>query len=438
MARKVLLVEDEQRLRRILALVLTDAGYQVKTARDGQQGIDIWTRWLPDAVVTDLKMHPVDGMAVLKFGRLNFPNVPLVLLTAFGSIETAVTAMKMGAFDFLSKPVEHVQLLEIIEQALDDDKDKPGAFDSLIGSSPLMMKVKKDIRLFASTNSSVLISGESGTGKELAARGIHEVSDRKNGPFVKVNCAAIPKDLIESELFGHKKGAFTGALHDRKGAFLQADNGVLLLDEIGDFPIALQPKLLNAVEEKFITPIGSDTRISVSIKIVSATNMDIETMIRNAQFRKDLYYRLNTLCLNMPALRDKPEDIRELAEYFVQIYCRAFNKTVLNVSREVLNVFKNYSWPGNVRELKNVIENIVITCDQPYIGMDNLPEAIGGPEKTLERQGAETRGLDMAAHERSLLLTALKKSGWNQSKAARELCITRSALRYRLQKYGIK
>ena len=443
MKHKILLIEDEIRLSRILTLVLKDHGYQVKTAMDGGQGIDAWNQWHPELVITDLKMKPVDGMAVLKFGRLNFPDVPLIILTAFGSIETAVGAMKKGAFDFLSKPDDHGQLLEIVEQAFVVNTNNMDFFGDLIGSSTKMEQTKKDILLFASTDSSVLITGESGTGKEIAARAIHQASNRNKGPFIKVNCAAIPRDLIESELFGHKKGAFTGATHSRKGAFLQANNGILFLDEIGDLPFELQPKLLNAVEEKSITPIGAEKAMPVSLKILSATNRDIATMIHESKFRADLYYRLNTVCLDMPALREKYEDINELVIFFIKKFCREFDRPVLQVDKEAMQVLENYPWPGNVRELKNVIERAVITCDQGNITKDYLPETIlssknypsqnySGPESVPNHD------LDLSAHEQNLLKAALEKCGWNQSMAAKELCITRSALRYRLQKYGIQ
>ncbi|MCK5311355.1 MAG: sigma-54-dependent Fis family transcriptional regulator [Desulfobacteraceae bacterium] len=438
MKRKILLIEDEIRLSRILTLVLKDHGYQVKTAMDGQEGIDIWNQWHPELVITDLKMQPVDGMAVLKFGRLNFPDVPLIILTAFGSIETAVGAMKTGAFDFLSKPVDHGQLLEIVEQALVIDTDNMNSFEELIGSSKKMEQIKKDILLFASTDSSVLITGDSGTGKEIAARAIHEASNRNKGPFIKVNCAAIPRDLIESELFGHRKGSFTGAIQSRKGAFLQADNGTLFLDEIGDLPFELQPKLLHAVEEKTITPIGAEKAIPVSLKILSATNRDIATMIHESEFREDLYYRLNTVCLNMPALREKCEDINELAMFFIKKFCREFNRPVLQIDSKVMKVFKSYPWPGNVRELRNIIERAVITCDKGTITKDNLPKAILNPKKNPVAVDVKNNNLDLSAQEQNFLKAALEKCGWNQSKAAKELCITRSALRYRLQKYRIQ
>ena len=438
MKHKVLIIEDETRLLRILEMVLTDNGYQVKTARDGQQGIDVWTQWNPEVVVTDLKMRPVDGMAVLKFGRLNFPRIPLIILTAFGSIETAVIAMKTGAFDFLSKPVDHKLLLEIIEQALVANNKEPESLEELIGSSAKMEQIRKDILLFASTDSSVLINGESGTGKEIAARSIHKVSERKDGPFVKVNCAAIPRDLIESELFGHKKGSFTGAVQDRKGAFIQADKGVLFLDEIGDLPIELQPKLLHAVEEKTITPIGAGSPTPVSIKILSATNLNLEAMVDASKFRADLFYRLSTICLNMPALRDKPTDISELALFFIKKFCLEFKKPVLKIADKAIHALENYSWPGNIRELKNVIERAALTCNKETITQDNLPEIISKKHTPPLSQNTKDQGFDMAAQEQNLLLAALEQCGWNQSNAAKKLGITRSALRYRLQKHGIK
>jgi len=439
---KILLIEDEKKLVRILKLVLEDNGYQVKDAYDGQQGIDVWSQFNPDLVVTDLKMRPVDGMAVLKFGRLNFPDTPLILLTAFGTIETAVKAMKFGAFDFLSKPVDHKNFIEVIKHALisvkETLKDQSDLVENLIGSSNKMEQVKKNIFLFASTGSSVLITGESGTGKEIAARAIHKVSKMTKGPFIKVNCAAIPRELIESELFGHKKGAFTGALQDRQGAFVKADNGILFLDEIGDLPLELQPKLLHAVEAKTVTPVGSNSSIPVTVKILSATNLNLETMIDESKFRADLYYRLNTVCLEMPALRDKKEDIKELAVFFMEKYAEEFEKPTLKIDNTAMQALQNYQWRGNVRELKNVIERAVLMCDKDLISSDILPETIAEHKKYPGNDTIENEQLDMAAQEQSLLHKALEQCNWNQSKAAKILGITRSALRYRLQKYGIK
>ncbi len=435
---KILLVEDEERLLRIISLVFQDNGYDVKTAAEGGQAMSLWQKWHPDLVITDLNMKPVDGMALLRFGRLNYSTVPLIILTAFGSIETAVDAMKKGAFDFLTKPVDHKQLLEAAAHALNENTYDADPIDGLLGTSSIMEKIRQDIALFASTDSSVLIQGESGTGKEIAARAIHISSDRKDGPFVKVNCAAIPKDLIESELFGHKKGAFTGALQDRKGAFISADNGVLFLDEIGELPLELQAKLLHAVEEKTITPIGSNREISISVKIVSATNQNLETMISLSQFRSDLYYRLNTVNLDMPPLREKKSDIPELVCFFLEKFCRDFAKPTLLVSDDALQCLKKYTWPGNVRELKNIMERVALTCTDTQVESPHLPAYIITPKPASEDNILHLGDFDMAAQEQSLMLAAMDHCGWNQSQAARKLGITRGALRYRLQKYGIK
>ena len=280
MADKILVIEDEQRLRRILQLVLLDAGYEVQTAADGHEGILVWQKWLPDVVLTDLKMEPVDGIEVLKFRNQNGFNAPLIILTAFGTVETAVGAMKNSAFDYLNKPIDNNKLLDVVAKALaSKSAQKNGKNYEMIGSSPAMRKINQDITLFAAGDTSVLITGASGTGKELVARAIHAASQKKLGPFVKINCAAIPCELMESELFGHRRGAFTGASEDYDGAFSRADGGVLFLDEIGDLPPALQPKLLNAVEEKVVTPLGSGETKRIDVKILSATNHDLKKMI---------------------------------------------------------------------------------------------------------------------------------------------------------------
>ena len=438
MKHHILLVDDEEKLLRVLSLFLTDNGFNVTTAKNGQEAIDTLKRLSPDLVISDLRMTPVDGMAVLKFCRLNHPKIPFVLLTAFGSVGTAVTAMKYGAFDFMTKPVNHRNLIEVINEALVSRSKEVSAMDALVGNSASMEKIKKDIQLFASTDSSVMITGESGTGKELAARAVYQASSKAGGPFVKVNCAAIPKELIESELFGHQKGAFTGALQDRDGAFRKADKGVLFLDEIGDLPIELQPKLLHAVEEKTITPIGSGRSIPVSVKILSATNQVLEKMVKDGAFRADLYYRLNTVCIRMPALRDKREDIRELTLFFVKHYCREFKKPLLNISDDLMAALGNYPWPGNVRELKNLMERAAIVCDTSTISLDHLPAHIREDAGRTLHQTHDPQNFDLAVQEQKLLFAALEKHNWHQSNTARELGITRSALRYRLQKYGIK
>ncbi|MCF6245885.1 MAG: sigma-54 dependent transcriptional regulator [Desulfobacula sp.] len=435
MNEKILLIEDEARLRRILGMVLKDNGFKVTTAENGKEGIKVWKTWGPDIVITDIKMKPMDGFEVLAFGQQNFSDIPVIILTAFGTVETAVTAMKQGAFDFVTKPVNHNQLITLAGQALASKNHAGTIKEQLMGECEIMETVRRDISLFASTDSSVLITGESGTGKELAARAIHQSSRRSEGPMVRVNCAAIPRDLLESELFGHKKGAFTGATDNREGAFSKADGGIIFLDEIGDLPLALQPKLLHAVEEKVITPVGSTRSRPVSVKILSATNLDLEDMILKKIFRADLFYRLNTVCLTMPALRERPGDVDILTDYFIEYFATEFNQPGVQVSRESRELLQRHSWPGNVRELKNTMERAVLISHDNMI----LPEHLFLKPKTenLRRASDHSSPLDLVAQEQNLLLVALTKCRWNQSQAARELGITRSALRYRLQKYGI-
>jgi len=439
MSERILLVEDEQRLRRVLQLVLSDAGYTVKIAADGGEGIKVWQQWQPHLVITDLKMKPLDGLEVLRYGSEQEPDIPCLILTAFGTVAGAVEAMKNGAYDFLTKPIDHGQLLEVVQLALADSELKQGKSDQeLIGDSEVMTGVRREIRLLAETDSAVLIQGESGTGKELVARGIHATSSRSSGPFVRINCAAIPRELLESELFGHRKGAFTGATENREGAFMRADGGVLFLDEIGDLSLELQPKLLHAVEEKEITPVGADIPQPVCVKILSATNQDLEAMIGKKQFRLDLFYRLNTMQLLLPPLRERGGDVELLADFFLHGFGQKFTRPQLRLGQEVLRFLKSYDWPGNVRELRNVMERAALICREPELSLQYLPEAISGQQAIVKGKDGENLYLDLVAREQELLHTALQQCNWNQSQAARKLNISRSALRYRLKKYGIK
>ncbi len=432
---KILLVEDEQKLRRILKLVLKEAGYKVKTAAEGREAIGFWGKWKPDLVITDLKMEPVGGLEVLRYGQLHEARIPCIILTAFGTVEGAVDAMKNGAFDFLTKPVDHGLLLKTVRRAIVDN-----AYDStgseIIGSSDAMAKVREEIVMLAASDSAVLIRGESGTGKDLVAQAIHAVSTHNQGPFIRVNCASIPRELLESSLFGHRKGAFTGAVENRCGAFEQAENGVLFLDEIGDLSIELQPKILHAVEEKEITPVGSGSSVPVKVKILSATNRNLEQMIEENQFRADLYYRLNTMQLVFPPLRERREDIALLAEHFLSFFCREFKRSRLVLDPDTLRILEVYSWPGNVRELRNVIERAVIGCKGEKIRPAHLTTTV--LNQTVQQKQATSGSLDLIAREQEMIRVALQQCNWNQSHAAKKLNLSRSALRYRLQKYGIK
>jgi DNA-binding NtrC family response regulator len=436
MSKKILLIEDDDRLRRILQLVLTDAGYDVHTAADGREGISAWSAYNPKVVVTDLKMEPLDGLAVLNWGQIHAPQVPIIILTAFGTVETAVSAMKNGAFDYLTKPVDNDELLDVIRDALTEEKTEATGEEALLGNSEALKKIESSIRLFASTDSSVLITGESGTGKELAARAIHRLSPMADGPFIRVNCAAIPRELMESELFGHTKGAFTSAVNDRKGAFQQAHEGTLFLDEIGDLPLELQPKLLHAVEEKTVVPVGSGNEHPVNVKILSATNQNLEHMIADKTFRRDLYYRLNTVHLHMPPVRDRPDDLELYLEHFLKLYSRKFDRPQPAISESARTLLRAYSWPGNVREIRNVMERAVLTCRSEVITPELLPSALHQSEEKTEVKTA-LLSTDLLQQERALITKVLHDCDWNQSKAARELGISRNTLRYRIKKYGI-
>lgn len=445
MAEKILIIEDEGRMRRILQLILEGEGYMVATAADGEQGISKWEQYQPALVFTDIKMPKADGMAVLKYRNLKYPKTPVIILTAFGTISAAVEAMKQGAFDYITKPVDNNIIIEKAKEALarnfseariSDNSDLP----ELIGSSRAMARIRKELELVARTRTSVFITGPSGTGKELAARTVHFLSAWKTAPFVRINCAAIPGDLMESELFGHAKGAFTGAARDRKGAFLRADTGTLFLDEIGDMPYRLQAKLLHAVEDKQIMPLGSSSCIKSEVKIISATNQNIEELIIKKRFRADLYYRLNTYQITMPTLKDRVEDIPELCEYFLNFFSREFKKPAPRLNHEVLADLASYSWPGNVRELKNMMERLMIVSDNGCVTRDMIRYSSGTRHNTyiLEKDEQNTISRkNLLYHEKKLIKSALDECAWNISKAARHLGISRNTLRYRIKKHNI-
>ncbi len=436
MKAKILILDDEPRMCRLLELVLKEEGHGIRTAADGREGIMIWKSWRPDLVISDLKMPTMDGLAVLRYRNDHFPATPFILLTAFGTVETAVAAMKEGAFDYLTKPVDHKQLRDLVARALVECR--PRRSQRMIGGSIPMQALQKEISLAATTESSVLIIGESGTGKELAARAIHDIYGGRKSPFVRVNCPAIPADLLESELFGHKQGAFTGATKDRRGAFVAAEGGTLFLDEIGDLPLTLQPKLLHAVEQKLITPVGTTTPKKIQVKIISATNRDLEEMISDNLFRQDLFYRLNTLTLRLPPLREHKEDIQELARFFIKQFRKKNGGPTIRLTRNAFARMAAYDWPGNVRELNNVIEQGCLRAENGLFTEDLLPNTMAAAEQNADNGLNSNGSLDLIGRERELILQALEQCYWNQTRAARQLGITRNTLRYRMKKYGIK
>lgn len=369
---------------------------------------------------------------------------PLIIMTAHGTIDMAVFAMKHGAFDYLTKPFDNSRVVDIINHAasvsiVNHDTDQPETDKELypiIGSSPAIQQVYKEINQVCQSRVSVMITGESGTGKDLVAQAIHARSDHQGKELVRVNCAAIPAELLESELFGHKKGSFTGAVGDRKGSFVQAHGSTLFLDEIGDLPLDLQPKLLHAVEEKIITPIGCSRSQSIDVKILSATNRDIISMVEERQFRSDLFYRLNTFQIHLPPLRDRIEDIEELANYFLMISNKEHpNKAELTFTEKTIDILTNYHWPGNVRELRNIVERMVICSESDKLTPDDLPEVITCFKRS-EVIGIKDLA-DLQIKEKQLIISALEETGGNQVKAAALLNISRNTLRYRMKKYGM-
>ncbi len=439
MDKKVLVIDDERRMRRVLELMLSERGYRVRTAADGIQAMDIWRQWQPHVVLTDIRMPGADGMEVLDFRNREGLEAPLIILTAYGTIDMAVEAIKQGAYDYLTKPFDNDRVIRVVQRAMAESPALSGRSEKegrMIGTCAAMQRVFKEIARVAGAPTSVLITGESGTGKELVARAIHYQGDRRQKEFVRVNCAAIPAELLESELFGHRKGAFTGAVADRKGSFLRADKGSIFLDEIGDLPMGLQPKLLHAVEEKTITPIGASRAIEVDVKVISATNRDIEQMVAEGTFRQDLFFRLNTFTIDLPPLRERRQDIAALAEHFLGHYCRQFNRGPVRLDKEALALLESYRWPGNVRQLRNVIERTVLDCDHEVVRAEDLPEDIRQTGSGRPAGGSGS-GLDLEATERQLIEKALAKTGGNQARAARLLNISRNTLRYRMKKYGI-
>jgi DNA-binding NtrC family response regulator len=446
MNKKILIIEDERRMRRILQLLLEGGGYEVKAAADGFQGIDLWGQWQPDVVLSDIRMPSVDGFQVLDFKVAHQLGAPLIFLTAFGTIDMAVDAIKRGAFDYITKPFDNHRVLTIVQQAINDTiagqsdlgreyKTDPTADDEMIGSSAAIATVRDAIAMVAATPTSVMIIGESGTGKGLVARAIHDQSQRRNERMVSVNCASIPRNLLESELFGHRKGAFTGAVGNRTGAFLEAHRGILFLDEIGDLPLDLQPKLLHAVEEKAMTPIGDDQCHTVDVKIISATNCDIRKMVENGLFRSDLYYRLNTFLIDVPPLRQRREDICELAEHFMAFFAKNYHRPAATFDQAVKRALECHHWPGNIRELRNVMERAVLSCQQTRLSLQDLPPELA--EAANHRMEDNPTPYDLKAQERRLIVESLAQCNGNQVQAARILKITRNTLRYRIKKFGI-
>jgi two-component system response regulator PilR (NtrC family) len=455
---KILIAEDERSMREILAIVLKKEGHDVTLCENGKVAIEALKKEIFDLIITDLKMPGENGLSVLKASRELSPDTIVIMITAFGTTEIAIEAMKAGAYDYITKPFKVDEIKLIIEKALERKRLKEETtllkreieskygFENIIGTSPPMQKVFILIRKIAATSGNVLITGESGTGKELVARAIHNLGPRKERPFVTVNCGALPETLLESELFGHMKGSFTGAISNKEGLFEVANGGTILLDEISETSLVLQVKLLRAIEDHTFKRVGGTSDIKVDVRVIAATNIDLREAVRDGRFREDLFYRLNVLPIHLPPLRERKEDIPLLANNFLKKFSKKDSK---KISPQAMETLINCPWKGNVRELENAIERVVALTDRDMISTEDLPEEVKRPTLiseivplpvgTLTEVTDEGVDLDSVVEgfEKDLLLKALNKAKGVKTDAARLLKISFRSFRHRLKKYGI-
>ncbi|MFP2958780.1 sigma-54-dependent transcriptional regulator [Myxococcus sp. 1LA] len=459
---KVLVIDDEANLRKVLAAMLRRDGFDVTVAENGEQGLAEFHKNGADIVVTDLVMPKVGGMEVLGTIRAANPDVPVIIITAHGTVDSAVDAIKAGAFDYITKPFDQAELSSVVAKAAKTNESarrsvRPDvkARAAIIGDSATIQEVYKIIDKVADTPSTVLITGESGTGKELIATALHGASSRRDKPFIKINCAAIPDTLLESELFGYERGAFTGAVTSKPGRFELADEGTLFLDEIGEIPVEMQVKLLRALQEGEFERVGGIKTTRVDVRLVAATNRDLQAEIEAGRFRKDLYYRLAVVPISLPALRERRSDIPMLARHFVEKYNRRLNKKIEGIAEDAMVLLQGYAWPGNIRELENLIERVLLFADGPLITARDLPEPV--------RQGASIQAganlanavasLDVptgevglkdivrmkaAELERDLIVKKLEETGGNVTRAARLLQISRKSLQTKMKEFGLR
>jgi DNA-binding NtrC family response regulator len=436
MRKSILVVDDEKNQREILQKILSSEGYDVTTASSGEAALKFVREQHFDLVLTDLKMTGMSGLDLLRELVAFDKSIIVILLTAHGTVDSAFEAKELGAFAYLQKPYDREKLLETISRAL----DKLSQLDTeIISASPEMDKVKKLILKVARSNSTVLIRGESGTGKELIARAIHQNSPRANKIFQAVNCAAINENLLESELFGHEKGSFTGAFTEKKGLFEIAHEGTLFLDEIGELDISLQAKLLRALQEKTIRRVGGTKEIPVDVRVIAATNRDLLKMMQEGRFREDLYYRLNVLSIEVPPLRERRSDIPLLIDYFIKKHTKNSANKIKSISPEAKKILLEYSYPGNVRQLESAIERAVLLAEGGVIRVEDLPYEMQIPETPASAVfKLPPNGINFEEVEKSLILQAMERTNYNITKAAKLLGLTFRTLQYRLEKFGIK
>jgi DNA-binding NtrC family response regulator len=446
----VLLIDDDESLRRVVEYNLREDGYRVVTAADGRSGLQRFHESSVDLVLTDIRMPEMDGVELMTHLKSMQPDLPVIVLTAHGTIDSAVEAMKVGAFDYLTKPFSRDQLKASVRKALElgalasenrqlrQIVSERFSFASMIAGSRAMRAVTDTVSRVAASETTVLLEGESGTGKELLAKAIHVNSSRSRGPFVTVNCAAIPENLLESELFGHRRGAFTGAIADKPGKFEAANRGTIFLDEVGELPLLLQVKILRVLQEREVDKVGDTRPIKVDVRVIAATNRSLEKMTADGSFREDLYYRLAVVSIRVPPLRERSDDIPLLVDHFLARHAGRLGRPRPAVDKPVYAAFNLYAWPGNIRELENVIERALVLDRDGLLGLDDLPDRLQARGQRIGNLRIELpdEGISLEEIERELLLAALDKHNWNQTRAAAYLNITRSTLLYRMQKIG--
>jgi len=450
LGKRVLVIDDEENLRHYLQMVLGEAGYQVETAQDGKEALEKMQQHAFDLVLCDIRMPKMDGMAFLKEARARGSEGTIIMMSAYGTVDTAVEAMKMGAYDYVSKPFNADEIILVLKKAEERERlreenirlrrEVQGDYGlaNIIAESEAMREILDLVKKVARYKSSVLITGESGTGKELIARAIHYNSDRKDNALISINCGAIPENLLETELFGHVKGAFTDAVQSKKGLFEMAHEGTMFLDEVGELPPNLQVKLLRVLQDGEIRRVGDTASSTVDVSIIAATAKDLAAEVKNNRFREDLYYRLNVLPIHLPPLRERKEDIPPLVDYFIEVYNRKLGLRIKGASKEAMKQFLQYPWPGNVRELENIIERAMILTEKDTIGVEALSMPLHGEEETP----AVSSGLSIKKGAREmeirLIKEALDKTGGNRLQAARILEISHKALLYKLKDYGLE
>jgi DNA-binding NtrC family response regulator len=446
---KILVVDDDAAMREVLEIRLRQWGYHVGLAANGLEAQRLAKSYDPDIVISDVVMPDLSGLDLLSSLKAGNPARPIILITAHASVDMAVEAMKKGAQDFVTKPVDYAKLKAILEAAQRDVElrqesqrlasrlEKGAGFESFVGVSKPMREVYELVKLLGASDASALITGESGTGKELVARTIHELSPRANGPFIAINAAAIPETLMESEIFGHERGAFTGAAAMRPGCFELADKGTLFLDEIAEMPVELQPKLLRVLEDGRVRRLGGKQEFTFDVRVIAATNQDPRQAIQNGRLREDLYYRLNVFTVAMPPLRERKGDIPLLAQHFIGEFNRKHNVNVQALRPETLELLTAYSWPGNVRELKNVIERAVIVARGEWIEPSHLPPYVQDPTVDAGAKIILPVGITAAEAEKELILKTLERVGQNKAEAARQLGLDVKTIRNKLKSYGL-